>query len=90
MAVPYSVIAIILSALLCPFAFRIAGWLIKRHTSARRELLLLRARELASKDVTSSVDDDWEKVDTVIGTAPNGDRPDKDWNGIVGFFHPFW
>lgn len=51
---------------------------------------------------SSAEDEDWEKVDSTAGSAGvktssgsdgvSGDgakRPD-DWNGIIGFFHPFW
>jgi len=86
----YLSLAFILTVLLCPFAFRIAGWFIRWHTSASRELLLSRARESNGQTFSNSVDDDWEKVDAVVGTAPNGEKPDKDWKGVVGFFHPFW
>lgn len=93
MGLPYvlvALVALVASILLCPFAFRITGWFIRRHTNARREVLLQRAREYVTEDVTNSVDDDWEKVDAVVGTAPNGQKLDRDWNGVVGFFHPFW
>lgn len=90
MAAPYILFALVASVFLCPFAFRVAGWFIRHRTSSRRELLLSRARDSVSQDVTNPVDDDWEQVDAVVGTAPNGEKPDKDWNGVVGFFHPFW
>lgn len=37
-------------------------------------------------------DDGWEKVDEAyaVGTARNGEKADDEWDGIVGFFHPFW
>jgi alpha-1,2-mannosyltransferase len=86
----YLLFTLVLTLLLCPFAFRITGWFIRWHTSARRESLLARARETNGQGLSSSVEDDWEKVDAVVGTAPNGEKPDKDWKGVVGFFHPFW
>ena len=86
----YILFTLVLTLLLFPFAFRIAGWFIQWNTNAKRELLLSRARETNRQGLSSSVDDDWEKVDVVMGTAPNGEKPDKDWKGIVGFFHPFW
>lgn len=86
----YLLFALVLTLLLCPFAFRIAGWCIRWRTGAMRERLLARARETNGQGLSNSVDDDWEKVDTVVGTAPNGEKPDQDWKGIVGFLHPFW
>ncbi|KAK8095031.1 alpha-1-2-mannosyltransferase alg11 [Apiospora hydei] len=39
---------------------------------------------------SSSLDNDWEKLDkSVLGTSHNGEKGEQDWDGIVGFFHPF-
>jgi hypothetical protein len=68
-----------------------------RHSSrTRRELLLDRvAAETRSFEAApaakSREDDDWERVGAPpTGRAVNGGAADADWNGIVGFFHPFW
>ena len=38
-----------------------------------------------------SDDDDWEKVESYgAASAVNGGRAEDDWEGVVGFFHPFW
>jgi alpha-1,2-mannosyltransferase len=35
--------------------------------------------------------DEWENVDSLAaGTARNGEEGEEEWDGIVGFFHPFW
>lgn len=35
--------------------------------------------------------DEWESVDAyAAGSAKNGEKADQEWDGIVGFFHPFW
>lgn len=35
--------------------------------------------------------DEWESVDAyAVGTAKNGEKTEEEWDGIVGFFHPFW
>jgi hypothetical protein len=68
-----------------------------RHSSrTRRELLLdrvaaeTRAFE-AAHTATSKDDDDWEKiVPSPSGSAVIGGGAGAEWNGIVGFFHPFW
>jgi len=67
-----------------------------RHSSrTRRELLLDRvAAETkafeADHKAKGSEDDDWENiVPSPLGTAANGAKADAEWNGIVGFFHPF-
>lgn len=80
------------------------GWIVQRRTRSRREEIISRVRaeekELASKCTTSptrtqTVDEDWEKVDSsssCIGTTGSSDKTtgDEDWDGIIGFFHPFW
>jgi alpha-1,2-mannosyltransferase len=36
-------------------------------------------------------DDDWEQVgNTPPGSAAKHGQVDGEWDGIVGFFHPFW
>lgn len=35
--------------------------------------------------------DDWENVEGYAGaSAGNGEKGDSEFDGIVGFFHPFW
>lgn len=35
--------------------------------------------------------DEWENVDAyAVGTAGNGEKGQSEWDGIVGFYHPFW
>lgn len=47
----------------------------------------------AGKDgqtASGSSDEDWENIDAFpAGSAANGDKGEKDWEGIIGFFHPF-
>lgn len=80
---------------------RSLGWSLKNKTNARRELILSQVRieeehyqETAQSAASSSAgpeDDDWEKVDgTVPSIAGNGKPLGQDWEGIIGFFHPFW
>jgi alpha-1,2-mannosyltransferase len=79
-------------------------YVIARARSDEEELLkTLRATNLTHSLARSSAEDeDWEKVDDTAGsggvkTSSSSDsgvgdgakRPD-DWNGIIGFFHPFW
>ncbi|RAO64163.1 uncharacterized protein BHQ10_000175 [Talaromyces amestolkiae] len=81
-------------------ALRSLGWSLKNKTNARRELILSQVRieeerylEAAKSAASSSAgpeDDDWEKVDgTVPSVAGNGKPIGEDWEGIMGFFHPF-
>jgi alpha-1,2-mannosyltransferase len=89
---------LLLSPWLLPFTLRslgaATGWYIQQKTHSRRQTLLANSKsgtqeQGKSKD-SSSEDGDWEKVDGyAAGSAPNGDKADRDWKGIVGFFHPF-
>ena len=72
------------------------GWHLQRKTHTRRRLILKRveaeqqaswpAKERASP---KSDDEDWEKVESAVGVG-NSLQNDEDWQGIIGFFHPFW
>lgn len=73
------------------------GWSIRRKTGGRRELILARVQEeerdyRSKQNKSPKEDEDWEKVEGyATGTAPNGELPqDEEWDGVVGFFHPFW
>jgi len=73
------------------------GLYLKRKTAARRQSTLKRVR-IEEEAVRSfyrrsqkSEDDDWEKIESYgAATSTNGSLADSDWEGIVGFFHPFW
>lgn len=79
-------------------------YVIARARSDEEELLAtLRAKNSTYSQARSSAEDeDWEKVDNTAGPAgvkasgsddsgagDGAKRPD-DWDGIIGFFHPFW
>ena len=75
------------------------GYYLERPSRTRRELLLARVAteqrhyETERKDASTEEkeDDDWEEIEqSLVGSATNGSKADKDWSGIVGFFHPFW
>jgi alpha-1,2-mannosyltransferase len=76
---------------------QVLGSYLRRSSLTRRELLLARvAKEQRDHDAKhgsekNREDDEWEEVETsMVGSAVNGGKADKDWSGIVGFFHPFW
>ena len=78
-------------------AGQIIGWSLRQRTSARRKIIFseVRAEEKdyrAKKRLSPKSDDeDWEKVESyTAGSAKNGDIAEDDWEGVVGFFHPFW
>ena len=75
------------------------GWRVRKRTSTRKSLLIARANteKKQHEDRNSSqtsLDDEWERVER-SGSDSNEDvktegRASKDWDGLVGFLHPFW
>ncbi|KAE9377431.1 glycosyltransferase family 4 protein [Stipitochalara longipes BDJ] len=73
---------------------RIAGTYLRNKTAGRKAQIL----ELTEKDQAEWEEDgkdrrnsdDWESIDTyAVGTAKNGEKGEEEWDGIVGFLHPF-
>ena len=80
------------------YILRAAGYLLRRKTQGRRELILGAVRREA-EDFRSGVeqprsveDEDWEQVekDAAHTIRNDGLGRDADWDGVIGFFHPFW
>jgi len=84
---------------------RAIGNHLKSRTQDRRETLLEQARQENKKQPSflphqqrKSEDLDWEKVEgRVVEQADEQEQkqkheitPDVTWNGLIGFFHPFW
>ena len=72
---------------------RLWGRSLHANSKDRRNAILIQTqrdqRVLEEKqDDTHEDEDGWEKVERA-GTAANGQLPQDDWQGIVGFFHPF-
>jgi len=75
-----------------------AGRYLRTKTAGRKaQILELTEKDQVeweedAKDGKSRRDsDDWENVDAyAVGTANNGEKGEEEWDGIVGFFHPFW
>jgi alpha-1,2-mannosyltransferase len=72
-----------------------AGLYLTKKTAGRKAQIL----ELTEKDQVEWEEegkdrrnsDDWESVDAyAVGTAKNGEKGEEEWDGIVGFLHPFW
>ncbi|XP_014556939.1 glycosyltransferase family 4 protein [Bipolaris victoriae FI3] len=91
---PALVAALFLSKTL-RFLAGLVGQHLRRSSRTRRELLLARvasetkAYEADLKDKKKE-DDDWEQVGTTPPTsAVKVGQTNSDWDGIVGFFHPF-
>ncbi|KAI9712618.1 MAG: hypothetical protein M1812_006798 [Candelaria pacifica] len=72
------------------------GWHLQRRTKERQTLISARVKaeeqEFILRENPSPKSDDggWEKVEShAVGTARNGEKAETDWEGVVGFFHPF-
>lgn len=79
------------------FLGELVGYYLRRSSRARRELLLARvvteqrAWDAQHKDGQEKGEDEWEQIEgSLVGSAVNGGKGERDWSGIVGFFHPFW
>jgi alpha-1,2-mannosyltransferase len=70
------------------------GHYLRRSSRTRRELLLARvATETKNHEAEhAEIEDyDWEDIASVAtGNKKSSGTADKQWDGIVGFFHPFW
>jgi alpha-1,2-mannosyltransferase len=73
----------------------IAGRYLRTKTAGRKAQIL----ELTEKDQVEWEEDgkdrrnsdEWENVDSyALGTAKNGEKGEEEWDGVVGFLHPFW
>ncbi|KAJ9149814.1 Alpha-1,2-mannosyltransferase alg-11 [Pleurostoma richardsiae] len=73
------------------------GWYLRRKTEGRRLRILEvmgedeKAFLESKKDQDKTPDEaDWENIEAhALGSSPNGEKAEADWDGIVGFFHPF-
>lgn len=79
------------------------GTYLRRKTDGRRtkilEVIAEDEKQYAAKEGKKTVqsgsdkgeEDGWEKVEACPSSrAPDGNNSTGDWDGIVGFFHPFW
>lgn len=68
------------------------GYYLRKKSAGRRaqilELVEADEQEFIAKGGQKS-NSDGESENVVAGTARNGQK-DAEWDGIVGFFHPFW
>ena len=71
------------------------GYYLRKKTAGRKaqilELVEAEEKEFQEEGGERRDSDEWESVEAyAVGTAKNGEKADKEWDGIVGFFHPFW
>lgn len=74
---------------------RLWGTQIRHRTQQRRELLIARARTENAEsrgEAPGTVDDEWEKIDRSSSCSGSEDENNSSnrWEGVIGFFHPFW
>lgn len=89
-----TVALVLLSTYLTPSLLRQGGALVGRQiyarTEERRATFLQRSatgKSSPSSSSGSSEDGEWEKVGEASGAGKKSS--DREWRGIVGFFHPF-
>ena len=73
----------------------IFGHYLKKKTAGRKaqilEMVAADEQEFVVNGGDKSDSDEWENVEAyATGTSKNGEKGNKEWDGIVGFFHPFW
>jgi alpha-1,2-mannosyltransferase len=99
---PFVVMALwhIIPALFLAFVGKLgsfAGWWLRKKTEGRRALIIRITNEgeasLGEKGKSANAtpaDDEWDNRDGVtVSASGNGEKGDREWDGIVGFFHPF-
>lgn len=91
----------VLAPRVIPGIFMSMGWTLKKKTEGRRAHLIGLMDEENKKSTdkdfeskSSSSSGEWQKVHEADAGAFAGtdgaDKTDKEFDGIVGFFHPFW
>ena len=75
----------------------IVGWYLRRRTADRRAIIVERVQTEEAEYAkirhgrNRPDEEGWETVDSYGAMrASNGAAADSEWEGIVGFFHPFW
>ncbi|KAL8758804.1 MAG: hypothetical protein Q9199_001215 [Rusavskia elegans] len=92
-----SILVICLSAFVSKLLLQaVVGWYLRRRTTSRKITILARVKleeaqyQLSASQSHKSDDGEWEKVEKhTAGSAKNGGEADDEWEGIIGFFHPF-
>ena len=76
---------------------RFLGWTLRKRTEGRRAQLISVMSEGDEKksqeksDENASSSEEWQAVeDTDSKPSAAEGRAHKDWDGIIGLFHPFW
>ena len=80
--------------LLIQLSLRGLGWSLQLRSRDKRAAIISRIQRdkiatARDQETLLEAEDGWEKIEKA-GTAENGQPLKDDWEGIVGFFHPFW
>ena len=81
-------VSVILLPTIVRFLGQQVGHYLRRSCRTRRELLLARVANESKKNGAEV--EGWEDIASVAEGIRAGNKSDKQWEGIVGFFHPFW
>ena len=93
---PLLIAALFFSRWLLGFTGRTVGRHLIRRTRARRRSILAETKsdeedaDVRRRVSVKSEDPDWVEVEShPSGSATNGGQAPEDWEGVVGFLHPF-
>lgn len=83
-----SVLSLVLPYLVT-YIGRLVGWHLRRKTASRRNLLLKRSQEEQAEHSRTRGQAQREGPKSASAKASQI-KTNKNWCGIIGFFHPFW
>ncbi|KAL8815265.1 MAG: hypothetical protein Q9223_005589 [Gallowayella weberi] len=92
-----AIIAIGISGYIFTWLLQITvGWYLRWKTAPRRSSILAKVKleeaqfQLSASKSLRLNDRDREKVEEhAVGSAPNGKEAENEWEGVIGFLHPF-
>jgi alpha-1,2-mannosyltransferase len=90
--------ALLSTPFVIPLAFRCLGSVLCRRSKGRRALLRARVeleedayRAHEARQSKSEDEEEWERVESyAAGQSRSSVTDENDWDGVIGFFHPFW
>jgi alpha-1,2-mannosyltransferase len=72
----------------------IVGYYLRKKTAGRKaqilDLVEAEEKEYQAGSKGRRDSDEWENVQSGLADENGGAAADREWDGIVGFFHPFW
>ena len=87
-------LAAVLLLVILRLVLRLHGLQLVAASKRKRDALVAGAKEgnarYEGRQEYISEEEDWETVEGEARTTIGQLSLDQDWNGIIGFFHPFW